>query len=211
MIKEIVKWVWSKICLFLRAFFGLSQGGEKMEGEIEGGKVKVELEVRDKDGKLVQTTEQDAKSWLKNYYYWLAVLMRLGIAQSITDMTGATTTIIGGAAENCWDADSAARTGISVGSSNAAFDVNQYCLQSLENSGEVEALSVDIGAKKVVLTAVMPFGAEVTIRETGIRIQEALTSTGGHVTFYLERAVLGSPVTVPAGGSVTVKYTISHA
>lgn len=187
------------------------EGGEKMSEEIKGGKTEIELEVRDKDGNVVQTYKQEAKSWLKNYYYWLGMMMCLAEQQGLTEIGGGYHPF-NAACGFTWDnAPEGAETHICIGGSDKVFDVNDYELDDLKGRVAVSAPAIDAVAKTVKISAVFGMSVETTIKEAGISFGY-IDDTGGTAhTVIIERSVLGTPVTIPALGSVTVKYTISHA
>ncbi|MCK4328920.1 hypothetical protein KAX02_03650 [candidate division WOR-3 bacterium] len=182
-----------------------------MSEEIKGGKTEVELEVRDRDGKVVQRYKQEAKSWLKNYYYWLAMMMGLAEQQGLTEIGGGYHPY-NAACANTWDdAPAGAETDICIGTSDKVFDVNDYELDALAGRVAVGMPIINVGAKTVQITSVFGVSVETTVKETGINFA-LIQDTGGTThTVVIERSVLGTPVVIPAGGSVTVKYTISHA
>jgi len=182
-----------------------------MSEEIEGGKTEVELEVRDKDGRLVQTYKQEAKSWLRNYYVWLGMMMSLAEQQGLYDITGSLDWY-NAACANTWDdAPAGAETHICIGGSDKAFDVNDFELDDLKDRVVVSAPSISAPGKTVKISAVFGVSVETVIKETGISFGYIQDTGGTTHTVLIERSVLGTPVTIPALGSATVKYTISHA
>lgn len=111
--------------------------------------------------------------------------------------------------------------GVKVGSSNAVESASDYNLDSLITagiSGSVEMLSRTVDAsgnsKVAILVTVTNTGAtDVTISEIGYFVQmKGGTTVGSSSTtsYYimLDRTLLDTPVTIPAGSSATITYTI---
>ena len=66
------------------------------------------------------------------------------------------------------------------------------------------AHSIDNGVAQIVATYTINASSEVTIKEI-----VAFASTGGNGTYIVDRTVLDTPVTIPAGGVGQVVYTIT--
>lgn len=177
--------------------------------EEKGGEVKIVLTVKDKEGKVISKHEEEAHSWLKNYYALLAAIMRLSVTQIFTSTEGADRTIVAGSS-SAWDRAADCDTNFAIGNSNAAWNVNQYKLQGYINRAKVEEVSYDKDARTVVSKATIACTAAATIKEVGILFVNANPLITSSFHFYIERTVLAVAVAVPAGGSVIVEYTISH-
>jgi hypothetical protein len=198
-------------------------------------KAVIEFEVRDKDGKLLQKGKFPAKSWVGNIIGLLSSLIYGGTAptggsagysySARADMmeTGGTSqgivlwgynTVIGGNAAAGVDS-----YGILIGSSDTAVAIGQYNLgskiangtgsgQMSYNASTVEALTKDATwFFKVIRTFTNSSGATVTIRELGLFIQVTLPTK----QVMLARDVPPSPISVPAGSTLTMRYIISHS
>jgi hypothetical protein len=198
-------------------------------------KAVIEYEVRDKNGKLLSRGKLPAKSWVGNIIGLLSSLIYGGTCPSTggagypysarADMTatdGASqgitiygiSVIVGGNAGAGIDT-----YGILIGSSDTPVAIGQYILGSKiahgTSSGQmsygtttVEALTKDTTWQfRVVRTFTNNSGATITVRELGLFIQ--VTNPTKQVM--LARDVLPSPVTVPNGSTLTVRYIISHS
>lgn len=113
---------------------------------------------------------------------------------------------------------------ILIGSGGTTATEDDYCLESLISAGlagsVVKTYSLDTTNNKVTLVLDVTInnvsGSDITIREIGMigrlsstTVQNA--STGSNVTQYMliDRTVLDSPVTIAAGDSEVIRYTIS--
>jgi hypothetical protein len=114
--------------------------------------------------------------------------------------------------------------GIVVGSSDTPVSIGQYSLQSLINHGTgsgqlsygattVEPLVKDtIWYFRVVRTFSNSSGATITVREIGLYVRlGTITASPYYTSVMFARDVPTSPITVPAGSTLTVRYIISHS
>jgi hypothetical protein len=204
-------------------------------GKINLPKLWIEYEVRDKDGKLQSKGKLPAKSWVGNIIGLLSSLIYGGTCPtsgsvgypytSRADMTetGGTSqgitiwgngVVVGGNAGIGVDS-----YGILIGSSDTPVAIGQYNLVSKiahgTGSGQmsygtstVEALTKDTTWQfRVVRTFTNNSGATITVREIGLFIQ--VTNPTRQVM--LVRDVPTSPINVPAGSTLTLRYIISHS
>jgi hypothetical protein len=198
-------------------------------------KAVVEFEVRDKDGKLIQKGKFPAKSWVGNIIGLLSSLIYGGTCPTSgangfpysprADMTetGGTSqgitiwgsgVVVGGNAGAGVDS-----YGILIGSSDTPVAIGQYSLGSKiahgTGSGQmsygastVEALTKDATwFFRVVRMFTNSSGATITVRELGLFIQ--VTNPTKQVM--LARDVATSPINVPNGSTLTLRYIISHS
>lgn len=179
----------------------------------------IEIEVRDKNGKIIHRHQQPARSWVKNFMKIL--LCGLGATNvTVTKQDGSSGTIgystaiadvlsvKAGSGDHTW--------GIIVGNGSKAFDVEDYCLESKiphgNESGKlaydevtVESL-IDDGQKlyfRVIRTFTNNSGGDITVSEVGLA-----TYHGVHPL--IARDLLETPATVPNGGTLTVRYIIQY-
>jgi len=179
----------------------------------------IEIEVRDKNGKIIHRHRQPARSWVKNFmkilrgalaYANISVTKQDGSSYTIGSDTSIGSTL-GATAGSGADAG-----GIMVGNGSKAFDVEDYCLESKIPHGNeagklaygevtVESL-VDDGQKlyfRVIRTFTNNSGGDITVSEVGLATI--------HVAHPLiARDLLETPVTVPNGGTLTVRYIIQY-
>jgi len=196
-------------------------------------KAVIEFEVRDKDGKLIQKGKFPAKSWVGNIIRLLNALWRTWATASsgsvyvystpavLLDTTNTARELYlwatasgnyGGCAPS---GDMSA--GILVGASDTPVSLAQYNLQSLIAHGtgagqllygatSVESLTID-GTYyfRIVRTFTNNSGATITVREIGLFLKPLAQS------FMFARDVLASPINVPNGSTLTLRYIISHS
>jgi hypothetical protein len=201
-------------------------------------KAVIEYEVRDKNGKLIEKGKFPAKSWVGNIVGLLSAILSTwsttsganavatrsdltdtsGTARHIMLGTGAGTATLGG----CAPAGEAS-AGIVVGSSDTPVSLSQYSLGALiphgTGSGQltygatnVETLSKDTTwFFRIVRTFTNSSGASVTVREIGLYVRSGMSSSPYWYSCMLARDVPTSPISVPNGSTLTVRYIISHS
>lgn len=115
----------------------------------------------------------------------------------------------------------ASGTGISVGTGNTAATDDDYSLESgipdYTLSGYVSVLNVsmvnDYPCVELLVSVTNLSGSAFTIAEIGYFVQVmakvAGSSSGGTMVVMADRTVLNSPVTVPAGETKNIKYTLT--
>jgi hypothetical protein len=198
-------------------------------------KAVIEYEVRDKNGKLLSRGKLPAKSWVGNIIGLLSSLIYGGTCPTsgssgfpysaradMTETGGASqgitiwgySVVVGGNAGAGVDS-----YGILIGTSDTPVAIGQYSLglkivhgtgsgQMSYGASSVEALTKDTTWQfRVVRTFTNNSGASIPVRELGLFIQ--ITNPTKQVM--LARDVLPSPVTVPNGSTLTVRYIISHS
>jgi hypothetical protein len=196
-------------------------------------KAVIEFEVRDKDGKLIQKGKFPAKSWVGNIIRLLNALWgtwatpTTGSPYMYSTPTVLLDTTNTARALCLWTTDSGAcggaapagntSAGILVGASDAPVSLGQFNLQSLiahgTGSGQllygatsVESLTID-GTYyfRIVRTFTNNSGATITVREIGLFLKPLAQS------FMFARDVLASPINVPNGSTLTLRYVISYS
>jgi hypothetical protein len=196
-------------------------------------KAVIEFEVRDKDGKLIQKGKFPAKSWVGNIIRLLnalwstwstttqltryccstpAVLLDVTNTARALNLYVDTSDTLGGAAP-------AGNTsaGILVGTSDTPVSLAQYNLLGLIAHGtgagqlnygatSVESLVTDTTYYfRIIRTFSNSSGATVTVRELGLFLKPISQS------FMFARDVPPSPINVPNGSTLTLRYIISHS
>jgi len=178
----------------------------------------VEVEVKDKEGKVIQRHKQEAKSFL---YGFMLILNEL--------FSGDTSPNAQNPANNCASCSMGSagnpifsvvapsgndNYGILIGSGNTPNNVNTCALQSLISNSTMSygqtAFAGGVNTNSTNNTVYFQIqrqftnnsGNSVTIAEVGLAIQ------GGGCYPLIARDVLSSSVTVPNGGTLTVTYTI---
>jgi hypothetical protein len=193
----------------------------------------IEFEVRDKNGKLLQKGKFPAKSWVGNIIRLLNALWNIWAgATSVstyyyatpavlldTSNTARALQIVSGASGNYGGAAPAGDTsaGILVGTSDTPVSLAQYNLLGLITHGTgsgqlsygatgVENLTIDSTYYfRIIRTFTNNSGASITVREIGLFLKPAGNS------YMFARDVPTSPITVPAGSTLTLRYIISHS
>jgi hypothetical protein len=197
-------------------------------------KAVIEFEVRDKDGKLIQKGKFPAKSWVGNVVGLLSAILSTwgGSSGSFAVFTRSDLIDTSGTSRNMGlGATSGGATlggcapsgdvsgGIVVGSADTPVSIGQYMLVSLighgTGSGQLQygTTTVETITKnstwlfRVIRTFSNSSGSTVTVREIGLY---ARLGSGGQ-SVMLARDVPASPINVPAGSTLTVRYIISHS
>jgi len=197
-------------------------------------KAVIEYEVKDKDGKLIQKGKFPAKSWVGNIIRLLNMLWDVwasvtttysfyvyGLKTLILDTTNTARSfgINAGASGNFGGEAPAGDTsaGILVGTSDTPVSISQYNLLGLIPHGTgagqlsygatvVEDLTTDtIYLFRVIRTFTNSSGATITVREIGLFLKLTAQS------FMFARDVPPSPISVPNGSTLTIRYIISHS
>jgi hypothetical protein len=193
-------------------------------------KVKYEVEVRDKDGKLISKTQGISRSFLRN---WIRILRTMmyppngsGSAQTLLDTSGVSNSfdgsdtvstlkpVIGAGALATEDT-----YGIQVGTSDLAFAKDQFSLQAKISHGGTSGkllygattvedyYEYDSYARfRIVRAFSNSTGASITVKEIGIAIVNQKSGTTYY--FMISRDVLASPQTIPDGAALTVRYSL---
>jgi len=185
----------------------------------------IDLEVRDKDGNVIQKFRQPGKSFLWNL---IGLLWQLFQGNSSVNLyepsitTGSATcqsTCSVPVQGSYFSVEAPAGTtqyGILIGSGNESNTTSVCSLYSPITSGVSygatsvsSQLTINSTQGTISFTITRQFqnnsGSSITVAEVGIAIQ------GNGCYPVLARDVLSSPVTVPNGGTLTVTYTIQLA
>jgi len=190
-----------------------------------------EIEIRDKDGKLLSKCKGKNDPFVKNWIRQLYALIKCaeaGGSESITDTSGVSRTFLGGIGNKYvytimgWLGIANSNLfGIQVGTSDIAFSKEHYQLQGLiahgtgsgqlvYGTGSSETITDEDTTTRVRFTRVFTnnSGAPITVKEIGIvSIQYNYTDTTKYY-FLCARDVLTSPQTIPDGASLTVRYRV---
>jgi len=183
---------------------------------MNGGKViggDIELIVEDKDGRVVKHIKKPMDSFVKNVNWLLNIYDKN--AWAVTDVTGAnvnvdpiTASVLAPAGEDNY--------GILVGTGSTAFSITQYSLVSKISHGTGSG-QLSYGEQSVIdygndfeqwqRSFDNNSGADITVYEIGMACRTTKLANGTSETHYilLARDVI-TPVTVPNGGRLTVKY-----
>ena len=191
-----------------------------------------EIEVRDTNGKLLTFRKFKAKSWLAQFVFVLKghFMMTIGVNANagntqVTDTSGVARgyPYIGQSIYNsglCLNAVSGDSSyGLVVGSSDTPNAINTYAMgniiphgsganQLLYGQTTIENPTNPTGTNywmfRIIRTFTNNSGASITVKEIGL-IMASWDSSGATRYFLIARDVI-SPVTVPAGATLTVRY-----
>jgi hypothetical protein len=196
-------------------------------------KAVIEFEVRNKDGKLIQKGKFPAKSWVGNIIRLLNALWnrwanaaQAGIYYIVTpsvllDTSNTARSLIIGTSDTGYFGGAApagdTSAGILVGTSDTPVSLAQYSLMGLIAHG-TGAGQLSYGATnvedlttgttyffRIIRTFTNNSGATVTVKELGLFLKPLPQS------FMFARDVPASPINVPNGSTLTLRYIISHS
>jgi hypothetical protein len=194
-------------------------------------KVMVELEVRDKNGRIVKKHRQMSHSFLRQWIQFLRCQTSItpggsGITISVVDETGTARTFPYSWTEmfnrealmcNALAGDNG--FGIVVGISDVPNTINTYSLGAKISHGtgsgqlqygyhtfeDITNPSGNILVFRIIRTFSNGSGATITVKETGLQVRNNDSSGAGR-NYLIARDVLGTPVDVPNGMTLTVRY-----
>lgn len=174
----------------------------------------VSLEVKNKEGEIIRTVEQEAHSWGANYYVWLSMIFGRARAKEfyLSDPKGVGHPCVAGTSfgSTSWDDTVTRQTEIAIGDSDKKEDVLLFSLHSLIDKNAIKDVVFDWEAKEIVLETTFTASEDITVEETGILLADVTDTSDEVFECYIERTVLDKEVDVPDGATLTVKYTISH-
>jgi hypothetical protein len=200
----------------------------------------IELEVKDREGRLLRRKKMRAQSWVGNVVGLLSCILSGGTTAAdyvnlypLTTRTDMVDT--GGSARGLYisiqkavlrlgaAADSGVDAyGILVGTGSTPVAIGQYNLVAKITHGTgagqlsygattVEAMVKDTTWYfRVVRTFTNNSGADITVYEIGLFAQLPYGTTS-YAAFMLARDVISDGILVPAGATLTVRYIISHS
>jgi hypothetical protein len=181
--------------------------------------IMIGLQVHDHNGVLVFDDKQRGHSWTRNYWNHIAISALLQSSPwTLTPYAAGTLACAQtNGATNGTPGALFSASGITVGTGDTAFGVNQYALVAAIANGNGAgqlAYSAGVGGTpsynggtkiwSVIHSRIMNnnSGGSITIKESGVYCV-------GTNTFMQERSVLSPTVAVANGAQLTVTYTIS--
>jgi len=194
-------------------------------------KMMVELEVRDKNGRIVKKHRQMSHSFLKQWLQFLRCQTSItfggsGISISVVDETGTARTFpyawnetFNHEALICNAPVGNNTYGIVVGISDAPNTINTYSLGAKISHGtgsgqlqygghtfdDISNPSGNILVFRIIRTFSNGSGSTITVKEVGLLIVN-WDSQGYSRSYLIARDVLSTPVSVPNGMTLTVRY-----
>jgi hypothetical protein len=172
----------------------------------------VELELRDKEGKLLRKRRFKSKTWVRNF---IAMINRSMGGDALMQMINGSWTD-----RASWDVGAGTgndSNGIQIGTGSNPWAYDQYALQSKISHGtgvgqmlygavSVSSLITITNGIKFVISRIFTNGtsSSITVREISL----VSWAYGWNDWRILARDVLSPAVDVPAGSSLTVRYII---
>jgi hypothetical protein len=191
-----------------------------------------EIEIRDKNGKILERKQFKSHSWLRQFIDWLRMCALQTTStgtvytMTINDVTNTARTVplttSNYAGAFCMGYNAPANTstyGLVVGSGDTPNSTSTYALafqiahgsgsgQLIHNATTVESVTNPSGGDfqfKVIRTFTNNSGASVTVKEIGIYGNVRDTSPADR-SFCIARDVLPSPSSIPDGATMTLRY-----
>jgi len=188
-------------------------------------KLEYEIEVRDREGRLLRREKRESKSWVMNFIKMLYALMRVAwgdVGTTLTDYTGTSVNYpSGGTSQYAMKLEAGSGDddwGIQVGSGDTPVSSSDYKLDSLishgTGAGQLQYGACSVGSPyeeagylkmKIERTFTNGSGGSITVKEIGLMAVVPGTYA------LIARDVLSTPTTIPDGGTQTVRYIISMA
>jgi hypothetical protein len=190
-----------------------------------------EIEVRDASGKLLTFRKFKAKSWLAQFLGMIKgqFMTPFGAANSgnisVTDTSGTarsyprTESFLYNAGLPLYAGDGVGDYGLVVGSSDTPNTVNTYTMGAIIPHGNASG-QLYYGATtienpqnppntnywffRITRTFTNNSGASITVKEIGLIVKA--NDTGSNTRYFLIARDVISPVTVPTGATLTVRY-----
>jgi len=162
------------------------------------------LEVDRADGGE-ETYTQDIHSYLDNWYGAMRLIMHEDTTVTLTDTTGAGQTFRTGDFVGPWVKDSL-QVQVQIGSDGSSFQQSDSSLGGTFGTSNIGSSTRENANRLIRHSASFGISSGNTIRETGIRWRDLQdTANNAHVIQW-ERTVLGTPVSVSNGDTVSVTY-----
>jgi hypothetical protein len=200
-------------------------------------KAEIEIEVRDKNGKLIKKKRFPAKSWVGNMVALISSMFSAwgyssgmyGTAgrSDMKEIGGASRSLVLGnyaGANIGGNAPAGTDTvGICIGISDTPVSLGQYNLGGRITHGTgagqmqygamtVESLNTDTSwFFRIIRTFTNASGGTITVREIGLFFRTGYSVSPYYADIMLARDVLPSPINVLNGQTLTVRYIITHS
>jgi len=192
-------------------------------------KLEYEVEVRDKNGKLIKSIKGKSKSLLKNFMTVLRATLYGNLmteTETILDRDNVSHTFpnLYSSANDHMSINAPSNDdnyGIVVGTGDTPVDVDDVDLESPISNGTgsgqllygdttIEAVQTanSTSSFRVIRSFSNSSGESITVKEIGIAIRHQ-HKDDGKIYILIVRDVLASPTSIPDGASFTVRYTWS--
>jgi len=164
----------------------------------------VSLEVRDAEGDIRATRQQAGNSYLDNYYGVQGVFLDSTTNATVQDVSGTSKTI-------AQDVLRAVKPDIAIGDSGASFSQSDNSLGNQLQQADTGSLTVNESSQQIRASASFSFTSSETIKETGLRWDNAQDGSDNAFNMFWERSVLSNAVSVVSGDSLSVTYELEWA
>jgi len=187
----------------------------------------IEIEVKDKNNKIIRKQKEKAHSWVGNFIKALCAILRTDsvfkIREYVTAVDGTTLGLpnINSGSDPLMYVEANEKEGaygIVIGSGDSPVNIDDYDLDTKISHGDeagkmhYNATTVESTAKinngyifRIIRTFTNNSGGDITVKEIGIIAKHRENK------YLIARDVLSSPVTVPNGATLTVRYIISYS
>jgi len=162
------------------------------------------LEV-DRAGGGKETYTQDIHSYLDNWYGVMRLIMHDNTSVTLTDTTGAGQTFRTSQNNSPW-AGSSLEVQIQIGADGSSFSQSDSNLGGTFGTSNVGSSTRENANRLVRHSASFAISSGNTIGETGIRWSGLQDTNSNNHDIQWERTVLGTPVSVSNGDTVSVTY-----
>ncbi|MFH7881033.1 MAG: hypothetical protein QXI09_03450 [Candidatus Aenigmatarchaeota archaeon] len=201
-------------------------------------KIDIEYEIKDRDGKILRKRKFKGNSWVGRIIEFLSSFIGIWASASgsyayLTTRTDVKDTsgtyrhmLMGGSSGVVYGGQAPAgdtTAGIILGSSNTPVSIDQYDLITrIPHGSGVGQLSYGATTVDLVretntfrLTITRTFtnnsGSSVVVKEMGLFLRLSMGSTPYWYSVMLARDIPPTPIEVPNGATLTVRYIISHS
>ena len=176
------------------------------------------IEIKDKDGKVVQRVSGPAHSYVRQFYELMSVQAQQAGLAGIIDTDGAPQTILAHAYNFfCYAPATITAYGIRIGKGSTAVTISDYCMETPLEEGvgvdQVNHLATTRTVPAVVGTT-CSFDLLRAMVNNSLAIISNIREIGIYMRAYTTKYVLGvrdivPSLSIPIGGTMSVKYTFS--
>ena len=176
------------------------------------------VEIKDKDGKVIQRISGPAHSYVRQFYEMMSVQARQEALAGVVDTDGVARTITVNAVNfMCYAIAGVTLYGIRIGKGSTAVTISDYCLESpLEEGVGVDQVNHLATTREVpaVVGTTSSFSILRAMVNNTAAIISAIREIGIYMRAYTSYYVLGvrdivPSLSIPIGGTMSVKYTFS--
>ena len=189
---------------------------EKEEPETMG--LAYSIEIKDKDGKVIQRISGPAHSYVRQFYELMSVQAQQAGLGGITDTDGVVRTVIAHAYNFfCYAPATFTLYGIRIGKGSTPVTISDYCLENPLEEGvgvdQVNHLATTRTVPAVVGTT-CSFDLLRAVVNNSLAIISNIREIGIYMRAYTSYYLLGvrdivPSLSIPIGGTMSVKYTFS--